>query len=155
MLAQDCEHSQSAAAFAFLSQPAQCVFHNGCRPSHVENSFGRTICQFAAVDRQMRRRFSHPFVPSDKLHFAAALLPASKMVFVLQKIFHRRSQKRSKATTTGISQREQIAFKQRHKKILSEILGVGDGVTSPADQRENWSPVGAAEFGYGSVGLLR
>ena len=76
------------------------------------------------------------------------------MVFIVQKIFHRRSQKRSEATTTGISQREQIAFKQRHEKILSEILGVGDGVTPPADQRENWPPIGAAQFGYGSVDLV-
>jgi hypothetical protein len=55
---------------------------------------------------------------------------------------------RAVASERRAQQTAQIAFKQHHKKILGRILRIGNGVSAPADQRENRTPVNPAQLGH-------
>ena len=37
-------------------------------------------------------------------------------------------------------------FQYLYKKILREVLRVLHGITAPADERENWPPIGSAKL---------
>jgi hypothetical protein len=85
----------------------------------------------------------------NKVNPSPALFGLAPVMLVDQKILQRPQQKRSEATTTGIGQRKQIAFKHHKKKILGQILGVHDGVTAPTNESENWPPIDLAQFAKG------
>jgi hypothetical protein len=49
---------------------------------------------------------------------------------------------------------KELTFKHLEKKILRQVLSVGDGVALVADERENRSPINFAKLGKRFAHLL-
>src|SRR6266480_7026511 len=102
----------------------------------------------------MRWRLSHPLIPRNDLHVATALARATLVSGIAQEILQRLEHERTKAPAILVGALEESTFKHDDKKILCEILGVGNGVPLTADESENRSPVNFAKFREGSARLL-
>ena len=64
-----------------------------------------------------------------------------------RKIFQRFKQERTKSSAIPIGALEEMAFKDHNEKILREILGVGNGMTAPADESKDRPPISLAKLG--------
>src|SRR5512132_1689229 len=71
----------------------------------------------------------------------------------MQETLQRRKQKGAEPAFVSISRLKKSPFEHLREKLLSEILGVRNGVALPADESENWSPVDCTELGKCSVRL--
>ena len=83
----------SAVLFAFVAQSSQGALDNRCRPSHIENSFGRPIVRFGLWNRQVGRGFCHPVIPRNETQIAAAFACLMLIGLIAQKALQRRKKK--------------------------------------------------------------
>jgi hypothetical protein len=73
---------------------------------------------------------------------------------IVQEILYRLEYKRTELSTIPIGALEELIFYYPGKKILCQVLGVGDRAALAEDESENRSPINFAKFGKGSVRLL-
>ena len=66
-----------------------------------------------------------------------------------QEILQRLEEERAKPAARRIGSLQKGSLKHVDEKVLRQILGVGDGVTAPADEGEDRSPIHLAEIGQG------
>src|SRR5207244_483043 len=99
-------------------------------------------------------RFSHPFVPGNEFHVAAAFARLSLLRRIIEKILERPKQERTEAPAIRVGVLEPVRFKHHHKEILRQVLRVLSRITTPANKRENGPPISPAKLGQGVARLL-
>jgi hypothetical protein len=72
----------------------------------------------------------------------------------VQEILQDLEHERTEPSTTPIGTLEETTFKHHYKKILCQVLGIGDGMAPPADESENRSPINFAKLGERFARLL-
>ncbi len=72
----------------------------------------------------------------------------------MQEILQRLEHERTEPSTIPIGTLEETTFKHHHKKILCQVLGIGDGMALPADESENRPPINFAKLGERFARLL-
>jgi len=77
---------------------------------------------------------------------AAAFSRASFVEIVEKKILERFKEQRPKPAAAWIRAFEEVSFKHHEKKVLGQVLRVGDGPSLPADESEHWTPIDFAKF---------
>src|SRR5215216_4911851 len=87
------------------------------------------------------------------MQIATALVRMTFVPFVVQKTLQCCTQKRSKSSSVSVSGLKKTPFEHLRKKFLSQILGIGNGVTLAAGESEHRSPVNLAKFGKRSLCL--
>ena len=65
----------------------------------------------------------------------------------MQEILQDLEHERTEPSATPIGTLEETTFKHHYKKILCQVLGIGDGMAPPADESENRSPINFAKLG--------
>jgi len=93
-------------------------------------------------------------MPRDELNIAA---PLARMPFirgVVQEVPERLEQERPEPAAGGIGVPEPVTFEYHNEKILGKVLRVLRGVATPADKREDGTPIEPAEFRKGIARLL-
>jgi hypothetical protein len=114
--------AQSSLTFAFFAQTSQRLLDNCGRPSQIEKTLVGPGFQRLRRHCELRRRFSHPFIPRDELDIPA---PFARMPFrhgIVQEVLERLEQKRSEPASDRIGVPEPVTFEHHNKKILGEIL---------------------------------
>ena len=152
--AQRFKSAQFSLTFAFLPQASQRLFDDGRRPAQIEKTLGGPGFQRLRRHRELRRRFSHPIIPGDELDIAAPLAGVPFLRGIVQEVPERLEQERPEPAAGGIGVLEPVTFQHHNEKILGEILRVLRGVTAPADERKDGTPIEPAEFRKGLVRLL-
>jgi hypothetical protein len=88
------------------------------------------------------------------LDIAAALSRMPLLHSIVQEVAERLKQQRPEPTAGWVGVPKPITFQHHKEKILGEILRVLCGVTAPADERKDGSPIEPAEFRQGLLRLL-
>src|SRR5206468_4669589 len=135
----------SAFGFAFLAKTLQSVLDNCCRPTQIERLLRRNILEGLSRHGQLRRRFSHPFVPGNEFDSATALDRVSFLLRVTEKILKGLKQKGAKSAALFIGVTEPVALQNHGEKILSKILRFLQWVTLPTYEQEDGPPVRPAK----------
>jgi len=65
---------------------------------------------------------------------------------IVQETLQRLEQKGSESAFISISGLDKTAFNDPAKEFLSQILRVGNRMTLPANERENWPPINFAKL---------
>lgn len=152
--AQRVKNTQFVLTFAFLAQATQRLLDDRRSPAQIEKTLGRPRFHRLRGDRQLRRRFRHPVVPGDELDIAASFSRMPLLGGIVQEIRERFEQEVTEPAAGGIGVPEPITFQHHKKKILGEILRVRSGMTAPADERKDGTPIEPAEFREGLLRLL-
>src|SRR5206468_6705353 len=71
-----------------------------------------------------------------------------------QEILQRLEYERPEPSTTPIGTIEKTTFKHHYKKILCQVLSIGNGVALAADEGENRSPINFAKRGQRGARLF-
>ena len=153
MHAQRLEQSKPAFGFAFLAETLESVFYNCRRPTKIKELLRRYM-QGLSRDRQLRRRFGHPFVPGYKLDSATAFNRASSLFGVTKKILKGLKQKRAETAAMLVGAPEPVALEDHGEKILGEILRFLHGMSLATHKQENGPPVRPAKFSERFARLL-
>ena len=88
------------------------------------------------------------------MHVATAFPRVALRGGIAQEILQRLQHERTKPSTTPIGTLEETTFKHHNKKILRQILGVGNGIALLADESENRPPINFAKLGECFARLL-
>ena len=102
----------------------------------------------------MRWRLRHPIVPGNNLHVATAFPRVTLCCGIPQEILQRLEYERPEPSTTPIGTIEETTFKHHYKKILCQVLSIGNGVALAADEGENRSPINFAKRGQRGARLF-
>jgi len=94
----------------------------------------------------MRGRFGHPVVPGNELYVTAPLPGEGPGVCVDEKILDGFEKKRTESAAFTICLLKKITLQDNDKKILSQILGIGNRVTFTTDESENRPPIDTAKL---------
>jgi len=94
----------------------------------------------------MRGRLGHPVVPGNELYVTASLPGEGPGVRVDEKILDGFEKKRTKSAAFTICLLKKITLQDNDKKILSQILGIGNRVTFTTDESENRPPIDTAKL---------
>src|SRR5439155_19842873 len=73
---------------------------------------------------------------------------------ITQEILQRLEYERPEPSTTPIGTIEETTFKHHYKKILCQVLSIGNGVALAADEGENRSPINFAKRGQRGARLF-
>ena len=95
----------------------------------------------------MRGRLGHPVVPGNELYVTASLPGEGPGVRVDEKILDGFEKKRTESAAFTISLLEKMTLQDHDKKILSQILRIGNRVTFATDESENRPPIDTTELG--------
>lgn len=152
--AQRFKSAQPSLAFAFLAQTPQRLFDHGRRPPQIEKALSGPGFHGLGRDRKLRRRFRHPVIPGDELDVAAPLARMAFLRRIVQEVLERLEQERAEPAPGGIGVLKPITFEHHDKKILGKVLRIGGGMTAPANEREDGTPIEPAKFREGLARLL-
>ena len=94
----------------------------------------------------MRGGLSHPIVPGNELHVTAPLPGDCPVMRVDEKILDGFEKKRTESAAFTICLPEKITLQDHNKKILSQILRIGNRVTFATDESENRPPIDTTEL---------
>jgi hypothetical protein len=144
--AQRFKSAQSSLTLAFFSETSQRLLNDCSRPPQIEKALVGPGFQRVLGHRELRRCFSHPFIPGDELDIPAPLARMPFLCGIVQEVLERLEQKRSEAAPARIGTPKPVTFEHHNKKILGEILCILLGMTASADKREDWTPIEPAEF---------
>ncbi len=130
----------------------KCLLYDRRGPAQIEKTLVGPGFQRLRGQCEFRWRLSPPFIPRDELDIAAPLARAPFRRGIVQKVLERLEQERPEPASGGIGVAEPVAFQHHYEKILGKILRILGGVTAPAHERKDRTPIEPTKF---RKGLLR